>query len=96
MGEAQREIWKERLEKSFRESSGEQRVQLINEQLSELWEIAPIIVRVKNSQNCSDGCCDLDQWVMEEYASHHYAQLANVFRDNAIKPLWRIVLDVED
>jgi len=95
MEEATRQEWKEKIEETFRRSDETERFRVLDEQTDELWVIGPIIVRPKNSQNCSDGCCDLDQWVMEEYASHRDAYWAARFGDNAFKPIWRIVLDVE-
>lgn len=90
-----RQEWKAKLEAAFRITDEAERNRVLDQQTDELWEIGPIVVRPKNSSNCSDGCCDMDQWVMEEYSSHHYAYWAVNFGDNAIQPVWRIVLDVE-
>ena len=95
MDEAERKDWKAKLEATFRLPESDERYRVLDEQTDELWEIGPIIVRPKNSQNCSGGCCDLDQWVMEEYASHHVAYWAARFGGNAFIPIWRVILDVE-
>ena len=54
MEEATRQEWKEKIEETFRRSDETERFRVLDEQTDELWEIGPIIVRPKNSQNC---CC---------------------------------------
>lgn len=95
MTEDEREVWKLRLEEAFRIDDETIRNRTLAKQADELWKIAPILIRWKNRSNCSDGCCEMDQLVMEEYASYRDAGLADLFQDNAIKPVRRIILDVE-
>lgn len=50
-----REEWKVKLETTFRIADETERNRVLDQQTDELWEIGPIIVRPKNSQNCSGG-----------------------------------------
>lgn len=90
MNEEERLVWKRRLEGALLLESKE----LWNSWVDELTELGHFVTRWKNSSNCSDGCCELDQFVLEEYASERDAYWAAVFQDNAIRPLWSMVLDI--
>lgn len=88
--------WKARLQEHFHTGNKEARNQLLEMSADELWKLGPIVIRFRNGSGCPDaGCCEPDQWVMEEYSSHRYAQFAVMFADNVIKPVWRIVLHTD-
>lgn len=91
----ERILWKKKLEDSFQIQDENERAQTIDAQSDELWKLGPIIVRAKNTKNCSDSCCEMDQVVIEEYRTREAAHFAMCFADNVIKPVWSIVLDVE-
>ncbi|MFB7858914.1 hypothetical protein [Rhodococcus qingshengii] len=87
--------WKKNLEDAFRIPDEEERGRVIESHSEELWKLGPIIVRAKNTKNCPDSCCEMDQVVIEEYRTREAAHFAMCFADNVIKPVWSIVLDVE-
>lgn len=56
-----------------------------------------LCVRWRNASGCSDGCCSLDQLVLEEHVNRKNAYWAERFNDNAIQPVRsRVILTREE